>query len=107
MIWQTRNTVPAGESSRPGELSSDLALYQAGGLRPLQLYQRLTGPRQAWWKYCQEAARGTVAQMGDEELSPAFEVVSRQEPAQSAGAVTGGLRAVYEVSRALALDGDR
>ena len=106
MTWRTRNTVPVEESSRPGELSSDLALYQAGRLRPLQLYQRLTGPRQTWWKYCQDAARGTVAQLGDEELSPAFEVVSRQEPAQGAGAVTGGVQAVYAVSRALALDGD-
>ena len=106
MTWRTRNAVPAQASSRPGELSSDLALYQAGRLRPLQLYERLTGPRRTWWKYCQEAARGTVPVLGEEELNPAFEVVSRQEPAQSAGAVTDGVRAVCAVSRALALEGD-
>jgi WD40 repeat protein len=89
----------------PGDLREALALYQAGQLPAFKLYKRLTGPRPAWWGYCEGAARGTVEQLGEGELGQVFRVIDREEPPQSPRAVTDAVQAVYAVSRALAADG--
>jgi hypothetical protein len=91
------------ETTRSGHLRSALALYRDEGQRwPFKLYKLLTGPRHAWWEYCQETARGTAGFLGEEELNEVFMVIDREEPPQSPGAVINAARAVHAVSRALA-----
>lgn len=110
MSWRERlarkPASPGEETTEPGDLRSALALYREGRLRPFRLYKRLTGPRQAWWEYCQATARGTAGFLGEEELSEVFTVIDREEPPQSPGAVTSAARAVHAVSHALAAERD-
>jgi WD40 repeat protein len=68
----------------------------------LQLFEKLTGSQQLWWRCCRDAARVQPSWLLDSDHYEALQVISDTELAASQGAVSRAALAADLVCRALA-----
>jgi WD40 repeat protein len=81
------------------ELSRELSGDKRGGV---QLFGKLTGSEQLWWRCCREAAQMQPYWLLDDDHDRALQVISSMEPARSRGVVSRAATAADLVCRALA-----
>jgi WD40 repeat protein len=86
------------------EFSDVLAQYRKRQLGEFDVFQRLTGSEQFWWRRCREAACPGTSPLSQPEADMALEVLRRGEPPESRSTVADAAAAAIWVSRALARD---
>lgn len=101
-LFPGRRAQSPGTSARPWSAIIELEEALAGGKsRSIQLYERLTGSEQLWWRCCRDAAQSQPYWLQHGDHDKALQVISDTELVASRGVVARAAEAADLVCRAL------